>query len=129
MILPSRHQHVLFTMIIASLFLLWAAWLAWGKDDGRYANSPNKEWFQEQHNQNKIPCCETADGHRLDDADWKSDAQGNYLVKIEGAWYPVPPEAVINPITRPIDYAIVWYQNPIGNLKLHIWCFMAGTGM
>ena len=66
-----------------------------------------------------------ADGHRVNDADWKTDANG-YLVKIEGQWVKVPEAAVINPKDRPIDYAVVWYMK-YGD-RITIWCFMAGAG-
>lgn len=91
--------------------------------DGKYASSPNHEWFASQKNNNNVSCCEIADGHHLDDADWKADDKGNYWIRINGDWREVPDYAVINPKNRPVDYAVVWiYQD-------QIYCFMAGAGM
>jgi len=66
--------------------------------------------------------CEIADGHRVDDADWKSDDAGHYQVRLDGKWIPVPDAAVINPHDRPIDYAVVWIW------RGEILCFMPGSG-
>jgi len=75
---------------------------------GGHIDDPNHDWFEHQRNSAGKPCCEIADGHRVDDADWKSDGAGHYQVRLEGKWIPVPDAAVINPHDRPIDYAVVW---------------------
>lgn len=91
--------------------------------DGQYANSPNHDWFASQKNQNGTSCCDVADGHRVEDADWKSDSDGHYWVRLEEKWVIVPDQAVINPKHRPVDYAVVWIYNGV------IFCFMVGTGI
>ncbi len=90
--------------------------------DGHWANSPNKAWFARQKNNDGVLCCDAADGKRLEDADWKADAQGHYWVKLDGDWREVPDHAVINPKNRPVDYAVVWI------FAGQIFCFMAGAG-
>ena len=39
--------------------------------DGRYANSPLKQWFDSLKS-GKGPCCSDADGYALSDVDWES---------------------------------------------------------
>jgi hypothetical protein len=41
------------------------------RDDGRYANSPLKSWF-DQLASGKGLCCSFADGFRVDNVDWDS---------------------------------------------------------
>lgn len=114
-----------FVMLIC-LVLIWffLALPSHARDlDGQYANSPNHEWFARQHNKQHTSCCEIADGHHLDDADWKADDKGNYWVHIDGEWRQVPDDAVINPKDRPVNYAVVWIYHGV------IYCFMPGAGV
>lgn len=98
-----------------------------GKDDGRYANSKLKSWFDSLQS-GKGPCCSDADGNVLQDADWESRA-GHYRVKIEGDWYDVPDDAVL---TQPNLYkkTVVWpiYYRTMGKLdRIEIRCFIPGS--
>jgi len=89
---------------------------------GGHIDDPNHVWFEHQHDSAGRPCCEIADGHQVDDADWKSDGAGHYQVWLDGKWIAVPDAAVINPPDRPIDYAVVWIW------RGEILCFMPGSG-
>ena len=40
--------------------------------DGRYANSPLKQWFDSLRS-GKGPCCSDADGSAVSDVDWESE--------------------------------------------------------
>ncbi|WP_245315699.1 hypothetical protein [Bradyrhizobium yuanmingense] len=42
------------------------------RDDGRYANSPLKGWFESLKSKGGGPCCSDADGTALDDVDWET---------------------------------------------------------
>ena len=54
------------------------------RDDGRFANSPLKSWFDKLAS-GKGLCCSFADGVSVQDVDW--DTQGsNYRVRINGQW-------------------------------------------
>ena len=44
---------------------------AMARDDGRYANSPLKPWFDSLKSVNGL-CCSFADGVVVDDPDWDS---------------------------------------------------------
>jgi hypothetical protein len=56
----------------------------YARDDGRFANSPLKEWFDCLASRNGL-CCAFADGVSVQDVDW--DAQvGHYRVRTHGQW-------------------------------------------
>jgi len=62
-----------------------AVHLAHARDpDGRYANSPLKQWFDTLRS-GKGPCCSDADGSAVSDVDWESK-DGHYRVRLEGEW-------------------------------------------
>ena len=90
--------------------------------DGRYANSPLKQWF-DSLKRGKGPCCSDADGSAVSDVDWESKG-GRYRVRIEGEWHEVPEDAVITEPNR-VGRTMVW---PIkGYQGLSIRCFMPGS--
>jgi hypothetical protein len=92
------------------------------RDDGRYANSPLKPWFDSLKS-GRGPCCSDADGFAVSDPDWDSQ-DGHYRVRLDGVWMVVPDDAVI---TEPNRYGrtMVW---PIkGSLGITIRCFMPGS--
>ena len=90
--------------------------------DGRYANSPLKQWFDSLRS-GKGPCCSDADGSAVSDVDWESKS-GHYRVRIDGEWYDVPEDAVITEPNR-VGRTMVW---PIrGYQGLSIRCFMPGS--
>jgi hypothetical protein len=49
--------------------------VALARDDGRYANSPLKSWF-DQLASGRGHCCSFADGFRVDNVDW--DTQNSH---------------------------------------------------
>src|SRR5215467_8716974 len=98
--------------------------LAEARDDGRYAQSPNREWFRSLTNQYGIMCCEGADGTSLDDPDWEFSGDG-YRVRIEGNWMQVPAQAIVRQQNK-MGHAMVWLWQDDGQWR--IGCFMPGTG-
>jgi hypothetical protein len=90
--------------------------------DGRYANSPLKQWFDSLRS-GKGPCCSDADGSAVSDVDWESKG-GHYRVRIEGEWYDVPDDAVITEPNR-VGRTMVWPMR--GYQGLTIRCFMPGS--
>lgn len=95
---------------------------AWSRDDGRYANSPLKQWFDSLKS-GKGPCCSDADGYAVADPDWESKS-GHYRVKIEGEWHDVPDEAVITEPNR-AGRTMVWPIKGWGGITIR--CFMPGA--
>jgi hypothetical protein len=108
------------------LIALGGGWVH-ARDDGRYANSPLKPWFESLRSKSG-PCCADADGMTLKDVDWDTK-DGHYRVFVEGKWWDVPDEAVIkepNRDGRTIVWPIyVWGENKLEGLKIR--CFMPGT--
>lgn len=108
---------------LVALVSIAAAQLAQARDpDGRYANSPLKEWFDGLRS-GKGPCCSDADGSAVSDVDWESK-DGHYRVRLDGAWIDVPDEAVVTEPNR-VGRAMVW---PIKSyMGVTIRCFMPGS--
>jgi hypothetical protein len=104
------------------LSLIWLATPAHGRDDGRYANSPLKPWFESLHS-GFGQCCSDADGYVITDADWESD-HGHYRVHIDDEWVEVPDEAVLTQPNK-IGRTIVWKHYIDGHPKVR--CFMPGS--
>jgi hypothetical protein len=94
------------------------------RDDGRYANSPLKSWF-DQLASGKGLCCSFADGFRVDDVDWDTQ-DGHYRVRLNGEWIVVPDDAVVTEPNR-FGPAVVWpYMNSDGQTQIR--CFLPGSG-
>ena len=85
------------TVVAAVTSVLIAATIPAGaRDDGRYANSPLKSWF-DQLASGKGLCCSFADGVTIEDVDWDTgSAKGGYRVRLAGAWIDVPETAPVS---------------------------------
>jgi hypothetical protein len=94
------------------------------RDDGRFANSPLKPWFDRLAS-GKGLCCSFADGFSVQDVDWDTQ-DGHYRARIYGQWFVVPDDAVVAEPNR-FGPAVVWpYNDRYGNTQIR--CFMAGAG-
>ena len=94
------------------------------RDDGRFANSPLKPWFDRLAS-GKGLCCSFADGFSVQDVDWDTQ-DGHYRVRIYGQWLVVPDDAVVTEPNR-FGPAVVWpYNDRYGNTQIR--CFMPGAG-
>jgi len=92
------------------------------RDDGRYANSPLKPWFDSLKSGRGL-CCSNADGIAVSDPDWDSK-DGHYRVRLEGEWIEVPDDAVITEPNR-AGRTMVWpIQSALGK---SVRCFLPGT--
>jgi hypothetical protein len=95
---------------------------ATARDDGRYANSPLKSWFDSLRSAKGL-CCSDADGSVVSDVDWDSK-DGHYRVRLEGQWIDVPDDAVITVPNR-AGRTMVW---PVkGATGISIRCFLPGS--
>lgn len=92
-------------------------------DDGRFANSPLKSWFDKLAS-GKGLCCSVSDGRTVEDPDWGTDGD-HYWVRIDGKRLIVPDDAVVSE-PNIFGRAVVW---PITNANgdTTIRCFLAGT--
>ncbi|WP_240538162.1 hypothetical protein [Bradyrhizobium yuanmingense] len=119
-------------IVIVLAALVWPLAFTYARDDGRYANSPLKSWFDSLRS-GKGPCCSDADGYALSEVDWQS-AGGRYRVRVPISndeadkntliWVDVPEDAVItepNRAGRTMVWPIWGYQGPT------IRCFMPGS--
>jgi len=109
----------------AILGLLLACWIVptLARDDGRYAQSPFKQWFENLQNQNGVNCCSGADGFRVEDPDWGIDEAG-YWVRLDGALHRIEPQFLVKDRNR-VGYAIVWPY--VADGKTLVRCFMPGA--
>jgi len=97
---------------------------SYARDDGRFANSPLKEWFDSLASRNGL-CCAFADGVSVQDVDWDTQ-KGHYRVRIYGEWLVVPDDAVVTEPNR-FGPAVVWpYNDRYGNTRIR--CFIPGAG-
>jgi hypothetical protein len=114
--------------LISLAVIVWITGLdptpLYARDDGRFANSPLKEWFDRLASRNGL-CCAFADGVSVQDVDWDSQ-EGHYRVRIYGEWFVVPDAAVVTEPNR-FGPAVVWpYNDRYGNTQIR--CFMPGAG-
>jgi hypothetical protein len=108
---------------LAVLLLPFASYPGHARDpDGRYANSPLRQWFDSLKS-GKGPCCSDADGSAVSDVDWESK-EGHYRVRLEGEWLDVPEDAVITEPNR-VGRTMVWPIRGYGGLTIR--CFMPGS--
>ncbi len=94
------------------------------RDDGRYAQSPLKSWFDSLRSAKGL-CCSDADGSVVADVDWESK-DGHYRVRLDGQWIDVPDDAVVTVPNR-AGRTMVW---PVkGASGISIRCFLPGSMM
>ena len=98
------------------------------RDAGQYSQvSPEiRTWFKGLRSQAGVSCCDTADGTRVEDPDWRINSNGTYSVKLDGEWQNVPADAVILDKNR-VGYTIVWTYFQDG--KRMVRCLMPGGGV
>jgi hypothetical protein len=128
-IFAAASRGALFWMVVAVVVFLAIAGLAFAAqahDDGRYADSPLKGWFNSLHS-GKGPCCSDSDGMTVDDPDWGMSTAGgrsHYVVKLDGEWVDVPDDALITEPNR-LGHTMVWPM--FLNGKQVPRCFMPGS--
>ena len=123
------------SLILGLLLLCSMAAHTQAKDDGRFAGSPLKAWFDGLQS-GKGLCCSFADGASIEDVDWDTVSDKttssnvtprlHYRVRLKGQWVVVPDNAVV---TEPNKYgpAVVWpYQDVDGTTQIR--CFLPGAG-
>jgi len=95
--------------------------------DGRYAQSPHKDWVESLKDRKGVSCCHTADGY---DVQWDTQNE-KYRVYINEQWYEVPTSAVLDDVPNRLGVARVWYSmdyDKDGKMTPHIRCFLPGSG-
>jgi hypothetical protein len=104
---------------------LFATWHPTGAAPPPDADPQRHAWFERQHSIAGKWCCDVADGHVLDDSDWRATSE-HYQVRLKGAWFVVPPDTLRDPSGGPntIGRAIVWYV--VTEAGVEIMCFAPG---
>lgn len=110
-------------IVLATMLLVAAGMNARARDDGRYANSELKGWFDQLKSKGGAACCSDADGTALSDVDWDSK-DGRYRVRLEGEWHVVPDDAVITEPNK-AGRTMVWPYRGYSGLTIR--CFMPGA--
>jgi hypothetical protein len=102
------------------LALILVAGAAFARDpDGRYANSPLKEWYHEQHNSAGQWCCDEADGHPYD-GDYTLNPDGSVTIGKET----IEADKVLKQ-PNPTGHAVWWYID--NNYGRTTYCFIPGA--
>jgi hypothetical protein len=120
-------MHRLIGPAVAGIALCTSAFVSTqvsARDDGRFANSALKPWFDKLAS-GKGLCCSFADGVKIEDVDWDTH-DGRYRVRLDGRWIVVPDAALV---TEPNKFgpAVVWpYQDATGATQIR--CFIPGSG-
>lgn len=92
--------------VLFAFVLLCLTSNALARDDGRYAQSHLKQWFNGLKNKSGAGCCDLSDGKRLNDVDWGME-NNRYWVMIEGDRHDVSDDALLTQPNR-AGVAIVW---------------------
>ncbi len=95
-------------------------------DDGRFAGSPLKPWFESLGTKAGGLCCALADG--IVDVTWGTTRDGHYRVHVWGQWVDVPDQAVLKVPNR-LGRAVVWpyIQDIPSGILIQIKCFLPGA--
>ena len=103
--------------VIITVTVLLAT-LAQARDNGQYANSPLKPWFDSLKSKKGF-CCSDADG-RTTEFEMRTD---HYWVPVNGVWTEVPDDAVIAEPNK-VGRAMLWLT-----YDQQIRCFLPGGGV
>jgi hypothetical protein len=116
----ARYCGFIISTICISIF---ASTHASARDNGQFANSPLKQWFDKLAS-GKGLCCSFADGVSVREVDWDSK-DGHYRVRLHGQWVVVPDAALVTEPNR-FGPAVVWPYEEAGETQIR--CFMPGAG-
>jgi hypothetical protein len=111
--------------LILALCVLFAGPVHARDPDGRYADSPFKEWFKSQHNEQGAWCCDESDGH-LFDGDYTINSDGSVNTEVEGHKVWIPHAKVLKG-PNPTGSAVVWYRAYDAG-EPSVYCFSPGAG-
>lgn len=82
---------------------------AYAIDRGQWGHDPaTSEWFRSLKNGHGTSCCDTTDGVRIDDPDWRENDDGTYSVFARGAWRTIDRDHVVTATNR-VGYAVLWW--------------------
>lgn len=88
----------------------------WGHD------AATSQWFKSLRAPTGIPCCDYADGVRLEDPEWRESQDGTYSVFAKGKWWAIDKDHIVTAPNR-VGYAILWWPEHWD----HPSCFLPGA--
>ena len=98
---------------------------AYARDlDGRFAQNPLHEWFNQLASKKGL-CCSFADGATIKTDDWQSN-NGHYEVRLYNRWVVIPDNAIVTEPNKAGE-AVVWPYLDENN-QVQIRCFLPGAG-
>jgi hypothetical protein len=98
-------MHMRITAAVLAAFLLPAT----AKDGGQWGHDPaTSEWFKSLKSAAGTPCCDYADGVRLEDPEWHENDDGSFEVFARGQWWTMQPGQLVKATNR-VGYAILWW--------------------
>lgn len=106
--------------MLLTAFLLCVALPANARDDGRYAGSPYKHWYESQHNAIGGYCCNEADGKDFY-GDYRLTHDGGVEFDDNGQHYKLPAYMVLTG-PNPTGHAVWWHVAETS------FCFAVGSG-
>jgi hypothetical protein len=109
-------------LIVMPVLLLPLCSNVLAREDGRYANSSLKPWFDSLRSA-KGPCCSDADGSAVSDTDWETK-NGHFRVRLDGQWLDVPDDAVL-PGPNRAGRTMIWLMYQDGHPIVR--CFIPGS--
>ena len=105
---------VIMLIIIVDLAMAQGPADKWGQD------AATQEWFRGLHAPTGIPCCDYADGNRIEDPDYAELPDHSYDVRLPSGIVHVEPDHVVQGTNR-VGYAIYWGRPGA------TYCFMPGA--
>lgn len=109
------------TFMVSALALASNLYSVADKPQWENIDPATRDWFRSLRSPSGIPCCDFADGSRIEDPDYKENEDGSYEVFIRGQWIHVDRNHVLIGINR-VGYAVYWGVPGI------TYCFMPGAG-
>lgn len=111
-----------YALLTAMVLLSMDTALAAGPPEKWAQYSPEiKKKFLNLHNQYGTSCCDVADGHLVEDPDWKGpNEDGSFDVMFDGAWHNVEKNRIVQ---SPTGQALIW-RNPSVDKP---YCFAPGV--
>ncbi len=110
-------------LVTGGFLLFLSASVGHARDNGQYAQSNLKSWFDQLKSRKGSLCCTNADGRVVVESDWDTEG-GHYRVRLDGMWLVVPDNAVVIEPNR-AGTAIVWPY--MDGLTVKIRCFIPGA--
>lgn len=115
--------------LIAMVWIIWSllGMVVQAKDNGQYAQSPLKQWFDGLSSGEGL-YCSVADGRTVDDPD--IDMSGRHCkaavcVRVDDKWLDVPPDAIVNVPNKYGPAVVRPFIQADGTVAVR--CFMPGT--